>query len=135
MQAGWAAREQEIRLASIGGEEASVPGWFSAIRLPVVFAPIVMLAVASCGTESVIAIGAGLASFIHTDQVPTDYVAEYASGKQCNLLKSLEDGGPMCRDFFERRIIEKPIYCYRTIGEPTCYATPDPYGTGAVPIR
>lgn len=94
-----------------------------------------MLLVSSCGTESVIALGAGLANFIHTDQLPTDYVAERASKKQCNLLKSLEDGGPMCRDSFERRIIEKPIYCYRTIGKPTCYTTPDPYGTGASQIR
>ena len=41
----------------------------------------------------------------------------------------------MCRDSFERQIIEKPIYCYRTLGRPTCYATPDPYGTGAERIR
>ncbi|MEX2617564.1 MAG: hypothetical protein WD767_15860 [Alphaproteobacteria bacterium] len=103
-----------------------------------ILAPIAALAIlaASCGgTESVFALGAGLASFVHTDKLPTDYVAEYASGKQCNLLKSLEDGGPLCRDSFERNIIEKPIYCYRTIGEPTCYATPDPYGVGARQIQ
>ncbi len=92
--------------------------------------------VSSCGgPESVFALGAGLANFVHTDKLPTDYVAEYASGKQCNLLKSLDDGGPLCRDSFERQIIEKPIYCYRTIGQPTCYSTPDPYGSGARQIQ
>ena len=89
----------------------------------------------ACGTESVYVLGAGLASFVYTDKVPTDYIAEQASGKECNLLKAIEDGGPMCRDSFERHIIEKPIYCYRTLGQPTCYATPDPYGTGAERIR
>lgn len=90
---------------------------------------------AACGTESVYILGAGLANFVYTDKIPTDYIAEQASGKECNLLKAIEDGGPMCRDSFERHIIEKPIYCYRTLGQPTCYATPDPYGTGAERIR
>ncbi len=95
----------------------------------------ILLLVSSCGTESVYALGVGLANFVYTDKIPTDYLAEQASGKECNLLKSIEDGGPMCRDSFERQIIEKPIYCYRTLGQPTCYATPDPYGTGAERIR
>jgi len=99
-----------------------------------ILATVFFLAVA-CGTESVYVLGAGLANFIYTDQVPTDFVAEYASGKQCSLLKAIEDGGPLCRDSYQRKIIEKPIYCYRTIGVPTCYATPDPYGTGAQQIR
>ena len=126
--------KQEIRLAKTGSEEESVSERFRGVRPIVALAPLIFL-ILSCGTESVVAIGAGLATFVHTDQLPTDYVAEYASGKQCNLLKSLQDGGPMCRDSFERRIVDKPVYCYRTIGLPTCYATPDPYGTGANPIR
>ena len=80
-------------------------------------------------------IDADLANFVHTDKLPTDYIAERASGNECNLLKSIEDSGPMCRDSFKREVIEKPIYCYRTLGQPTCYATPDPYGTGTKRIR
>lgn len=116
-----------------GGETAAVH-----LRGMKILVPVAAMAflVASCGgTESVFALGVGLANFVHTDKLPTDYVAEYASGKECNLLKSIEDGGPMCRDSFERNIIERPIYCYRTIGQPTCYATPDPYGTGAQQIQ
>jgi len=93
------------------------------------------LLLASCGTESVYVLGAGLASFVYTDQVPTDYIAQYASGKQCSLLKAIQDGGPLCRESFTRQIVEKPIYCYRTLGLPTCYATPDPYGTGARKVQ
>ena len=89
----------------------------------------------ACGTEYVYVIVAGLANFVHTDKLPTDYIAERAPGKECNLLKSIEDGGLMCRDNFKREVIEKPFYCYRTLGQPTCYATPDPYGNGAERIR
>ena len=96
---------------------------------------VLLLVLASCGTESVYVLGAGLANFVYTDQVPTDYIAQYASGKQCSLLKAIQDGGPLCRDSFTRQFIEKPIYCYRTLGQPTCYATPDPYGTGARKIQ
>jgi len=96
---------------------------------------VLLFLLASCGTESAYLLGAGLANFVYTDQVPTDYVAQYASGKQCSLLKAIQDGGPLCRDSFTREIVEKPIYCYRTLGLPTCYSTPDPYGTGAQKIQ
>jgi len=98
-----------------------------------IFAALLIL-LASCGTDSVFALGASLANFVHTDQVPTDYIAEYASGQQCSLLKAIQDGGPLCREP-TRQITEKPIYCYRTLGVPTCYATPDPYGTGAQKVQ
>ena len=87
------------------------------------------------GVESVFVLGAGLANFIHTDRVPTDYIAEYASGQECNLLKSIEDGGPLCRNSFTRTVVEAPVYCYRTLGEPTCYVSPDPHKTGAQTIK
>lgn len=125
---------KETGLEQTGAEEA-VESIYKGRRWPCLLLIPILLVLNSCGTESVYALGAGLANFVYTDKIPTDYIAEHASGKQCNLLKSIEDGGPMCRDSFERQIIEKPIYCYRTLGQPTCYATPDPYGTGAERIR
>jgi hypothetical protein len=93
-------------------------------------------ALSACGgAESVFVLGAGLANFIHTDRVPTDYIAEYASGQECNLLKSIEDGGPLCRNSFNPTVVEPPLYCYRTLGEPSCYVSPDPYKTGAQTIK
>ena len=107
------------------------------IRATTVFAFIAFaFNLSACGgPESAYLIGASLANFIHTDRVPIDYVAEYASGQECNLLKSIEDGGPLCRKSFTRTVIEPPLYCYRTIGEPNCYVSPDPYKTGAQTIR
>lgn len=81
---------------------------------------------AACGsTTSAYLIGAGLANFVYTDKLPTDYLAEFASGQECNLLKSLKDEGPLCRDSFERVVYERPHYCYRTLGEINCYERRD----------
>ncbi len=124
----------EWRLEQTGAGEA-VESEFQGRARPCLILASILFLLTACGTESVYVIGAGLANFVHTDKLPTDYIAERASGKECNLLKSIEDGGPMCRDSFKREVIEKPIYCYRTLGQPTCYATPDPYGTGAERIR
>lgn len=124
----------ERRLEQTGAGDAVESECRGRVRPCLLLASMLFLLV-SCGTESVYVLGAGLANFVYTDKLPTDYIAEQASGKECNLLKAIEDGGPMCRDSFDRQIIEKPIYCYRTLGQPTCYATPDPYGTGAERIR
>ncbi|NKB58945.1 MAG: hypothetical protein GKS00_21660 [Alphaproteobacteria bacterium] len=117
------------------GAEEAVESEFQGRARPCLILASILFLLTSCGTESVFVLGAGLANFVYTDKVPTDYIAEAASGKECNLLQAIEDGGPMCRDSFEQQVIEKPIYCYRTLGQPTCYATPDPYGTGAERIR
>ena len=48
---------------------------------------------AGCGgPKSIYFIGASLANFIHTDRMPIDYIVDYDSGQECNLLKSIEDG-------------------------------------------
>ena len=124
----------EWRLEQTGAGEA-VESEFQGRAQPCLILASILFLLTACGTESVYVTGPGLANFVHTDKLPTDYIAERASRKECNLLKSIEDGGPMCRDSFKREVIEKPIYCYRTLGQPTCYATPDPYGTGAERIR
>jgi hypothetical protein len=83
--------------------------------------------VAACGSPSTVYLGgAMLANFVYTDKLPTDYLAEFASGQECNFLKSQKDGGPLCRDSFERVVYEPPLYCYRTLGEIACYDKRDP---------
>jgi hypothetical protein len=78
--------------------------------------------VAACGSPTTVYMGgAMLANFIYTDKLPTDYLAEFASGQECNFLKAQKDGGPLCRDSFERVVYEPPLYCYRTLGEIACY--------------
>ena len=96
----------------------------------------VLMALGACGTNSFLVLSSSMASFIQTDKLPTDYVAEWASGKECRSLVAMKDGGPMCRKSFDApRIYEKPIYCYRTLGRITCYDEPDPYRTTLQRVR
>ena len=115
-------------------EDTTEPRWFGQVR-PGLLTGIVMFLAAACGTGSFYMISAQLASFIQSDKLPFDYLAEFASGKECRSLVAMRDGGPLCRDSFDPKIYEKPIYCYRTIGTITCYSEPDPYKTNAEPVR
>jgi len=91
---------------------------------------------AACGTTTTFYFAAtSLANFVYTDKLPTDYLAEFASGQECNFLKSQKDGGPLCRDSFERVVYERPLYCYRTLGEIACYEKQDPYGRNTTRVR
>ncbi len=101
------------------------------LRAIVVLAAITLMA--ACGTESVAIVGAGVASFIHTDRFPTDYIGELATGKQCDTLAALKTGAPFCRDPVQ--VYQRPLYCYRSLGAIECYTTPDPYGTGARQVK
>ncbi|MGB0553099.1 MAG: hypothetical protein ACPGQV_11075 [Alphaproteobacteria bacterium] len=97
---------------------------------------IVVLALSACGTGSFLVLSGSMANFIQTDKLPTDYVAEWASGKECRSLVAMKDGGPLCRKSFDPpRVYEKPIYCYRTLGRITCYDEPDPYRTSLQRVR
>jgi len=73
-----------------------------------------------------------------TSSTPTScrpIIWELASGQECSFLKSQKDGGPFCRDSFERVVYEAPIYCYRTLGEIACYDKRDPYGPTSTRVR
>lgn len=92
--------------------------------------------VTACGsTESVYLGGAALANFVYSDKLPTDYIAEFASGQECSFLKSLKDDGPLCRESFDRVVYERPIYCYRTLGRIDCFEHRDPYGRSTTRVR
>jgi len=51
------------------------------------------------------------------------------------MLKAQKDGGQWCRDSFERVVYERPIYCYRTLGQIACYDKKDPYGRNSTRVR
>ena len=70
-------------------------------------------------------------AFIMTDKLPTDMIAEAMTGLNCSYVDHLDDGGPICRSHDYGQVIEKPIYCYKTLGKVDCYDYPDPYATGA----
>ena len=94
------------------------------------------LFLAGCGVGEPLALGAtATTSFIMEDKLPTDYVAEVFTGKDCSYVRRLEDGGPLCRSQDYGQVIEKPVYCYKSLGNVTCYERPDPYGDGTQPVQ
>ena len=69
-------------------------------------------------------------SFIMSDKLPTDNIAEIATGLDCSYVRHLDDKGPVCRSQDYGVVIEKPIYCYKTLGKVDCYDYPDPFNIG-----
>ena len=60
-----------------------------------------LMVLAACGSSSFLVLSGSVANFIQTDKLPTDYVAEWASGKECRALVAMKDGGPLCRKTFD----------------------------------
>lgn len=75
-----------------------------------------------CGPGSLEAI-----SLIGTDKTVGDHVISLASGKDCSSVRS-EQGKTYCKE--DQIAAPKPeMYCYRNIGQVTCYEKPQPYGS------
>lgn len=135
-------------MATTGTEESAEP--ISPGRRPVrvpsggagvngrsrIAAAMLTVLLAGCGTTgSVALLGTGMASFISTDKLPTDYVAEAATGLDCSALRASRDGGPVCRDKAAKEAAEEPVYCYRTLARINCYDKPNPYGASTVRVH
>lgn len=94
---------------------------------------ILMVGIFLSGCESVatplLALGGATATTINTNKLPTDHIADYFTGQDCNSVRQSKDGGPLCRPY-ELGVIEEPRYCYKSLGTITCYTEPDPYRDG-----
>ncbi len=82
----------------------------------------VSAAVAACSNQ-MIALDAG--SVMTTDKTLADHVVSWASGKDCSSVR-WELGRTYCKEDEPRPVAH--VYCYRTLGDVTCYDRPDPYG-------
>jgi hypothetical protein len=98
------------------------------------------LALGGCGAAvGTVAAGATVATYATTDRLPTDHLVSAASGEDCTVLH-MADGEPYCQtledpEMRQLREANNAPYCYRTLGEITCYDTPDPYNNTEVPVR
>ncbi|RVU38784.1 hypothetical protein EOI86_05815 [Hwanghaeella grinnelliae] len=95
-------------------------------------AVLAILALAGCGgaEPGFLALTAATSTVINSDKLPTDFIADAVTGLDCNSIRQSMDKGPLCRAP-EQRVIERPVYCYRTLGTINCYDQPDPYRDGA----
>ena len=100
-----------------------------------VFAASACLALAGCGAEpGFVALAGATSTIINTDKLPTDFIADAVTGLDCNSIRQSRDKGPLCRAP-EQRVIERPVYCYRTLGDMNCYEAPDPFRDGAQQVN
>ena len=68
--------------------------------------------------------GAEGASVIVTDKTFTDHIVSLGSGKDCSTLRTLADLTYCVEDEVAPKYIS---YCYRTLGNVTCYDRPNPF--------
>lgn len=94
-------------------------------------------ALSSCtGVETGAALVATSIAIIITEgKLPTDLVADEITGEDCNAIRRFKDKGDLCRPRIKPEFIDKPVYCYRTLGAVECYDRRDPYKVGAQMIE
>ena len=63
------------------------------------------------------------ATLAFTKKLPTDHLGDSVTGLDCNYIRSVKDDGYFCRPPTEQ-IVERPQYCYTTLGNVECYAVP-----------
>lgn len=64
------------------------------------------------------------ASTILTDKTFTDHIVSWSSGKNCSTVR-YNLGQTYCEE--DEPNPTPNVYCYRTLGDVTCYDRPDPY--------
>ncbi len=65
------------------------------------------------------------ATVMATDKTIGDHVISFATGKNCSTIRK-NLGKTYCEEDEVGHVDE--VYCYRTIGDVTCYAQPSPHG-------
>ena len=85
---------------------------------------VAVVSLCSCATGAAVL---GIAYTVQTNRLPTDALASAILQKDCNLIRQEEEGGAWCRDKGaerERRASQPPVWCYRSLGEVSCYDRP-----------
>lgn len=104
-----------------------------------------LLLLGGCGGEVGLALaGASAVSFATTDKFLTDHAVSAVTGDDCSALQ-FEQTGKFCRtaeDIEAERLAEEErlaatprMYCYRTLGEITCYKEQDYQASLAQQVR
>ena len=97
--------------------------------------PAVLLVAACTPFDAGIMAGTTVISLLETDKTPTDHILSQVMNKDCSSKRLLEGADHMCLD--ENANASKtvaqaaPSYCYRTLGNVTCYTEPNPFGSNA----
>lgn len=72
---------------------------------------------------------AEVVSLVATGKTASDHIVSMSTGKDCSTIRA-KDEGQYCVS--KNPPIQRPdVYCYRSLGQVSCYREPDPYGDGA----
>ena len=90
----------------------------------VLFAATGILFLGACSMFPPVAAVEGVTA-VSTGKTLSDHMVSFASGKNCSTVRS-STGRSYCE---ENEANPTPkVWCYRTIGNPVCYRSADPYG-------
>ena len=65
-------------------------------------------------------------SVINSQKTIGDHIVSGITGKECSSPRQSIHGGDYCQDKPLPPEKQPPVYCYRTLGTPDCYYTPQP---------
>ncbi|CAA7627655.1 conserved exported hypothetical protein [Candidatus Terasakiella magnetica] len=63
-------------------------------------------------------------SLINTRKTVADHIIGWITGKDCSSPRAERGETYYCIDYVERPAPPPQVYCYNTLGRPTCYAQP-----------
>jgi len=81
---------------------------------------------------------AGVATIVNTNKTPSDHVVSLLVNQDCSTVE-YSKGEDYCKSKEQDagdgdQYVTGP-YCYRTLGESTCYSSPDPLASGQARLR
>ena len=93
------------------------------------------LVISACDPVTLGVVSASAVSFAVTDKLPADHLASWITGEDCSMHQAANTRH-YCRDpNADAKVAAAPLYCYRTLGEITCYAAPDPQASDSQLVR
>lgn len=99
---------------------------------------LMVLALTACGDLPFVSFGSvpvlsqlELVSVTSTDKTIGDHLVSWSSGKNCSTVRT-ERGQTYCVE--DAIVQDEKLYCYRTLGDVTCYHVADPYAQGATTV-
>ncbi|MCC7168171.1 MAG: hypothetical protein IT565_11440 [Rhodospirillales bacterium] len=109
------------------------------MRRSLLLVPALALALAGCDAfteqypQTSGYLGVEVVSLVATGKTATDHLMSMATGQDCSSIRA-KDEGRYCVSRLGEPIKKPDVYCYRTLGQVTCYKEPDPHGDNAQPI-
>ncbi|HEV7369560.1 hypothetical protein [Arenibaculum sp.] len=99
----------------------------AALIRPALLGALAML-VAGCGASELAVLAASTSVLVATDKTVTDHAVSLATGEDCSIV-AYERDRTYCRPHPPAlEVTSEPLYCYRTLADVECLATPDPHG-------